>query len=133
MLNVKIGKKHLSEITADAITVNGLRNILFEFVHNKTLFMEQSGFVYNSVTFPLTTDDKVNFITLLVASDMLSYPFNLTGTDGFIVLESAGEIAAFAGALIGNVFSNKIAEQTIRTELTDAETIDDLKLVEDNR
>jgi hypothetical protein len=134
MINIAIRGKHLSEITADDITLEELKDILIDYVNKKTLTMEKSGFLVGGLHFHTQTNRIAKYDGMLLMKDYLTYPFSIRSEEGDkFNFTSSADVVSFYGTLFSQIFLNEKAASEIIDSIYAAEDFDEIKLVDDNR
>lgn len=137
MINIIIKGKHLSEITdsttSSSISISEIKKELSDFVKRKTKGIEDDGFVFNGKKFKCRSDLRSDYESLDKRRDLLPYPFQIRTADGLYTFGSAEELHLCFDTLFYLTMACRVQEQAITIAIDNAITLDDLKIIEDNR
>lgn len=90
-------------------------------------------FEYNGYYFKTESQDLINWMALLLMKDSLTFPFTTRANEEMFIFQSVNDLLNFAGILFTRVHTLFSQGWTLKDQILNCNSLEELKLIEDNR
>ena len=105
-------------------------------LENKTKQLINKGLIHNDVKFGTSAEDQINWNSLLLMSDTLTYPCDNVVKDwdgNYYTLQSAQEVKDMVSDGMAQVNAYRASHKTLKDAINAAETLEELAAIIDDR